>query len=99
MTMALELLAFVVVLGVTSLWVLAPVRRARAPRGVAPGDLAALEAERDMRIAAVRDADLDLQTGKLSADDHRALDGQLRAEALDALRVLEAARADEGGDR
>jgi hypothetical protein len=62
-------------------------------------DLVALEAERDARLAAVRDAELDLRTGKLSVQEHRALDGELRAEALEALRALDAARAADGADR
>jgi hypothetical protein len=40
----------------------------------------------------VRDAELDAATGKLTAAEHRALDAQLRAEAIDALR-----RAEHGG--
>lgn len=93
---AVELLAFVVLLAVASRWVIAPVHAARRTGSVATaGDTVALEAERDARLAAVRDAELDLQTGKLSADDHRALDAQLRAEALAALQTLDAARAEE----
>ena len=90
---ALEPVAFVALLGVTSRWVLAPVRTARRTESAPPaGDVVALEAERDARLAAVRDAELDLQTGKLSADDHRTLDAQLRGEALEALQALDAAR-------
>ena len=88
----LELLAFLVVLWLTSRWVLAPIR-SDDDAALDDTELAVLEAERDARLAAVRDARLDLDGGKLSADDHRALDARLRAEALDALRVLDAARS------
>ena len=38
------------------------------------------------------DAALDVRTGKLSAEDHRVLDRQLRAEAVEILRELDEAR-------
>ena len=88
----LEILPFLALLAVAGLWVTAPLRRGR--RGAAgAADVTALEAERDARLAAVRDAELDLQTGKLSADDHRELDARLRAEAMEALAEADAARA------
>jgi hypothetical protein len=34
---------------------------------------------------------MDLRTGKLSEDDHRVLDRQLRAEAIEVLRALDEA--------
>jgi hypothetical protein len=90
---ALELVPFLAVLIVVAAWVSAPVRHGRsAPAGL---DVAALEAERDVRLAAVREAELERDTGKISAEAHRALDTQLRAEAVEALRALEAAKARE----
>jgi len=53
--------------------------------------VAELRAQRDAKYREIRDAELDLQTGKLSADDHRALDRQLRAEAMEILRALDEA--------
>jgi hypothetical protein len=35
---------------------------------------------------------MDLRTGKLSEEDHRVLDRQLRAEAVDVLHALDEAR-------
>ena len=32
---------------------------------------------------------MDFKTGKLSAEDHRALDRQLRAEAMEVLRAID----------
>ena len=94
--MALQLLAFLAVLVVVSRWVVAPLR---AGAGAAPGDavsvsgeIPTLEAERDARLAAVRDAELDLRTGKLTPAEHAALDADLRTDALEALRALDAAR-------
>jgi len=95
--MLLELLAFLAVLAVTVRWVLAPVRCPRV--GPAGADLVALEVERDAHVAAVRDAELDLQTGKLTPAEHRALDAELRVAAVTALRALERARAGEDAAR
>ena len=44
--------------------------------------LAELEAAKEAKYREIRDARLDLEMGKLSADDHRALDRELRAEAV-----------------
>jgi len=59
-------------------------------------DEAALEAARDAKFREIRDAELDFHTGKLSREDYRALDGALRAEAIDLLRRLDAVRGHEG---
>jgi hypothetical protein len=67
-----------------------PPETAPAARGA---HLAALEAERDAKLAAIRDLEADLAAGKLTHDDHRRLDGELRAEAARALRRLDEARA------
>jgi hypothetical protein len=48
-----------------------------------------LEAAREAKYREIRDAELDHQTGKLSDDDWRSLDRQLRAEAVDVLRELD----------
>jgi hypothetical protein len=61
-------------------------------RGDAADRVAELEARKEAKYREIRDADLDLRTGKLSADDHRALDCQLRAEAIDVLHALDEAR-------
>ena len=53
--------------------------------------VAELRAHRDAKYREIRDAELDLQTGKLSVEDHRALDRQLRAEAMEILRGLDEA--------
>ena len=49
----------------------------------------ALEAEREAKYREIRDADLDFRTGKLSPEDHAAIDAALRSEALDILNRLE----------
>jgi flagellar biosynthesis/type III secretory pathway M-ring protein FliF/YscJ len=55
-----------------------------------------LEAAREAKYREIRDAEMDHRTGKLSAEDHRALDAELRAEALEILDSLQ--RLGEGGE-
>jgi hypothetical protein len=51
---------------------------------------AELEAARETKYREIRDAELDLRTGKLSREDYEAIDGALRTEALEILDRLEA---------
>lgn len=48
-----------------------------------------LEAAKEAKYREIRDAELDLHMGKLSSEDHRAIDRELRAEAIDILRRLD----------
>ena len=48
-----------------------------------------LEAAKEAKYREIREAELDLRTGKLSEADWRALDRELRAEAMDLLRRLD----------
>jgi hypothetical protein len=94
----LELFPFLILLAAVAVWVSAPIRATLRPAPAAD-DISALEAERDAKLAAVRDAELDVQTGKLSVYDHRALDARLRAEAAEALTAVDSARAAREDDR
>ena len=49
-----------------------------------------LEAAREAKYREIRDAELDYRTGKLSREDYEAIDGALRAEAIEILNRLEA---------
>jgi hypothetical protein len=81
---ALLLLAALVVLVVA-----VPLRR--------PGELerrdearrAELEAAKEAKYREIRDAELDHRMGKLSDADHRSVDKELRAEAIEILRELD----------
>ena len=53
------------------------------------GRRADLEAARDAKYAEIRDLEMDHRTGKLSDEDWRALDRDLRAEAVDILHELD----------
>jgi hypothetical protein len=85
--LALVLLTAVIIV------VASPLRAARrAPRAEAraeDGELQELEARREAKYREIRDTELDFQTGKLSREDHAAIDATLRSEALDILDRLE----------
>lgn len=72
----------------------APLRaqRRRRDEDTAP-DVADLEAARDAKYREIRDAELDVRTGKLSDEDYTALDQTLRGEAIAILNELDHAQA------
>ena len=88
------LLVIVAVLAAVVALVSAPLRRGAGERvrSESADRIAELEARKEAKYREIRDAELDMRTGKLSAEDHRALDRQLRAEAVEILRALDDAR-------
>ena len=60
---------------------------------------AELEAEKEAKYREIRDAELDHRTGKLDDADWRAIDRQLRAEAVELLRRIDALGAASGSGR
>ena len=85
------LLVVVAVIGAVVAIVSAPLRnRGVADPGAERADrLAELEARKEAKYREIRDAEMDFQTGKLSEADHRALDRQLRAEAMEILHAID----------
>jgi hypothetical protein len=61
--------------------------------------LAELRAAKEAKYREIRDAELDREMGKLSRDDWRAVDRDLRTEAIEILRELDRleGRSPEGG--
>ncbi|MFL5877892.1 MAG: hypothetical protein ACJ76T_18710 [Solirubrobacteraceae bacterium] len=51
--------------------------------------LADLEAAKESKYREIREAEMDFRTGKLSEADWRAIDRELRAEAMELLRRLD----------
>jgi hypothetical protein len=51
--------------------------------------LAELRAAKEAKYREIRDAELDREMGKLSKEDWRSVDRDLRAEAIDILRELD----------
>ena len=100
----LDFLVVVVVLAVIVLLVSAPLRsrRARDAEEDESAERAALEAAKEAKYREIRDAELDHQMGKLSGEDWRAVDRDLRSEAIEILRQLdrlEGTTPDGGMDR
>jgi hypothetical protein len=70
--------------------------RAEADDAAYAAQLEDLEAAKEARYREIREAEMDYRTGKLSEADWKAIDRQLRAEAMEVLRRLDALGA---GDR
>lgn len=58
-----------------------------------------LEAAKEAKYSEIRDAELDLRTGKLSQQDYDQLNTQLRAEAVELLRKIDALSETETPER
>jgi hypothetical protein len=88
--------ALVVLVALVALVVALPLRRGGElePRDSARVD--ELEAAKEAKYREIRDAELDFQMGKLAEEDWRAVDRELRGEAIEILRQLDAATL---GDR
>jgi hypothetical protein len=83
-----------IVLAVVLYAISAPLRAQRSA-AVGPDPVAELEAARDAKYREIRDAELDVRTGKLSDEDYESLDTALRAEAIEILNELDQAREGE----
>jgi len=92
---ALQFLLILAVLAAAVLVISAPLRRPPREREPQDSGVAALEAAREAKYREIRDSELDRRTGKLSEEDWRALDAQLRAEAVEILRRLDEAASEE----
>jgi hypothetical protein len=87
----MEVVLVLILVGVAVLAISAPLRRRAAREAAGRAERADLEAARDAKYAEIRDAEMDYRTGKLSEADWRALDRQLRREAVELLHRLDAA--------
>jgi uncharacterized membrane protein YccC len=92
MTAVVVIAAVAVLLAFLVWFVGAPLRNPAALEPAAEGERRVLEAARDAKYAEIRDTELDYRTGKLSDEDFRALDRQLRAEAVEILHLLDQLR-------
>jgi hypothetical protein len=92
----MSFLIILVVLFLVILFVSAPLRRARPGEAGPSTERAELEAAREAKYREIRDAELDHRTGKLSDADYRALDTDLRAEAIEILHRLDRVRESSG---
>jgi hypothetical protein len=92
----MEILLVLVVVAVAVWLIVGPLRSDAATPAVPPKqtDRAELEAAKEAKYREIRDAELDYRTGKLSQEDWKRVDAELRAEAIELLRRLDAAGVD-----
>ena len=90
MSVGLILLVLVIGLAVVAVVAAPFVRPERDPDRGQSDRLAELEARKEAKYREIRDAELDLRTGKLSREDHRAIDRELRREAIEILEQIDA---------
>jgi cytochrome c-type biogenesis protein CcmH/NrfG len=82
-------LAFILLVALVALVVLLPLGRPGEAERRDAARRADLEAAKEAKYREIRDAELDREMGKLSDDDWRATDRELRAEAIEILRQLD----------
>jgi hypothetical protein len=92
----MELVLVLLLLAAATALISSPLWRRTAAEDAETADVMALEEAKAAKLNEIRDAELDFRVGKLSEDDYRALDHQLRDEAVDLLHRLDAARVEEG---
>jgi hypothetical protein len=83
-------LALLVLVTVVALIVAGPLARGREIVQRDEERRAELEAAKEAKYREIRDAELDHRMGKLSDDDHRLVDRDLRGEAMAILHELDA---------
>jgi uncharacterized membrane protein len=87
----LELALAIILLALVVAWiVLGPLRRGPEIDKREDDARAALEAAKEAKYREIRDAELDFQMGKLSEEDYNAIDSELRAQAIEILRQIDA---------
>ena len=81
--------ALVVLGALVALVVIVPLRRPEAEAVRDEGRIQELQAAKEAKYREIRDAELDHRMGKLSVEDWRGLDRELRAEAITVLQELD----------
>jgi membrane protein implicated in regulation of membrane protease activity len=82
-------LALIVLAAVVVVIVALPFRRPGEAETREEAERAELEAAKEAKYREIRDAELDHRMGKLSDEDWRAVDRELRGEAIEILRRLD----------
>ena len=96
----MEIVLALVVVALVVWFVSVPLRRhrgdTRAEERLEDPRVAELEARKEAKYREIRDAELDREQGKLSQDDWRRQDAELRREAIEILKELDRAKAGAG---
>ena len=82
-------LAVIVLLVLVAVVVLRPLLLGVGDESRESASHAELEAAKEAKYREIRDAQLDFEMGKLSQEDHRAVDRELRAEAIEILKRID----------
>ena len=93
----MELLLTAILLAAVVIVIAGPLQRGRGyaePAALAQRD--AMEMAKDAKYREILDAELDFHTGKLSEADYREVDRQLRGEASELLRRIDAGETEAG---
>jgi flagellar biosynthesis/type III secretory pathway M-ring protein FliF/YscJ len=95
----MEIVLALVIVAVIGWFVTAPLRRTpmEAQAAAAQAEdpvIAELEARKEAKYREIRDTELDRRQGKLSQEDWRRQDADLRREAIEILKELDEARSE-----
>jgi hypothetical protein len=92
----LELLIAIALLVAIAVWISVPLRRGggAAEAGLEDPVLAELEARKQAKYREIRDTELDHAQEKLSEEEFRRQDAELRREAIAILKEIDAAKAE-----
>ncbi len=82
-------LAIITLALIVAFVVLGPLRRGSEIDRRGDDSRAALEAAKEAKYREIKDAELDHQMGKLSDEDYRAIDQELRGQAIEILRQID----------
>jgi hypothetical protein len=82
-------LALLILAALVAVVVLGPLRRPGEEERLESSRKEELQAAKEAKYREIRDAELDREMGKLSQEDWRSVDRELRAEAIEILRQLD----------
>ena len=82
-------LALLILAALVAVVVLRPLRTPGQTESKEQGRIEELQAAKEAKYREIRDAELDREMGKLSSDDWRSVDRDLRGEAIEILRKLD----------
>ena len=82
-------LALLILAALVAVVVLGPLRRPGQTERLEQSRIEELQAAKEAKYREIRDAELDREMGKLSQEDWRSVDRDLRGEAIEILRQLD----------
>jgi hypothetical protein len=92
-------IALLILAALVAVVVLRPLRDGGAEERIESSRIEELQAAKEAKYREIRDAELDREMGKLSRDDWRSVDRDLRGEAIEILRELDHLEGRPPGER